>query len=376
MASSDIGTNDALTVKAWSRFLDVQALQATDIYPLIGKGVNSIIQEKDELTKGAGDKITYGLRIQLQGAGFTENELAEGNGESLQIYSDSLIINELGHNVTVKSESSIDQQRVNFDMRSEARDGLADWWAKRMSVSFFNQVCSYTPINNLPNGAGVKYSGLQAVTAATTVGNRILRQSSAVADDNLTANDGFTIDLIDKAKEQAVAPPLDSAGNNTISKIRPIKINGSDMYVMYLHPYQVTALRTNTGTGQWLDITKFAYMGSSAKDNPIYNGAIGYYNGVVIREAYDVTPGVSAAGLSVPNVRRAVLLGAQAAAIAYGRRDRPAKYRWNEEKFDHGRRAEISAWAIFGLKKTQFGTPGGTIDFGSVVVPTWAAAHT
>lgn len=370
MASTDIGTNDALTVKAWSKFLDVQALQATDIYPLIGKGVNSIIQEKDELTKGPGDKITYGLRIQLQGAGFTENELAEGNGESLAIYSDSLIINELGHNVTVKSESSIDQQRINFNMRTEARDGLSDWWAKRMSVSFFNQVCSYTPQTN------VKFTGLQAPTAATTVGNRIIRQSSATDDASLTANDGFTIDLIDKAVEQASAPPLDSAGNNTIPKIRQVAVDGQPMYALYLHPYQVTSLRTNTGTGQWLDITKFAFMGSGKRDNPIFNGALGYYNQCVIRSAYDIPNGVANAGTAVTTVKRAVLLGAQAAAIAYGQRDRPAKYRWNEEKFDHGRRAEISAWAIWGMKKMQFGTPAGTVDFGSVVISTYAAAHT
>jgi N4-gp56 family major capsid protein len=382
VATTDFALNDALAVKLWSKDLDVQALQATDIAPLIGEGVNSIIQRKTEMSKGPGDQVTYGLRIQLQGAGFTENELAEGNGESLAIYSDKLTINELGHVVGVKSENTIDQQRVPFDLRSEARDGLRDWWAKRMSVSFFNQVCSYTPINNAGTFSGTKFSGLQAATSATTVGNRILRQSSATDDANLTANDTFTIDLIDKAKEQAVAPPLDANGNNTIPKIRPIKVNGSDMYVVYLHPYQVTSLRTNTGTGQWLDITKFAFMGSSDKSNPIFNGSLGYYNGCVLREAYDITPGVSNAGVAqnganaTANVKRAVLLGAQAAAIGYGQKDSPTKYRWNEELFDHKRRMEVSAWAIWGMKKIQFGTPSGTVDFGSVAISSWAAAHT
>lgn len=376
MATTDFALNDALAVKLWSKDLDVQALQATDIGPLIGEGVNSIIQRKTETSKGPGDQVTYGLRIQLQGAGFTENELAEGNGESLAIYSDKLTINELGHVVGVKSENTIDQQRVPFDLRAEARDGLRDWWAKRMSVSFFNQVCSYTPINNVGTFSGTKFSGLQAATLATTVGNRILRQSSATDDNNLTANDTFTIDLIDKAKEQAVAPPLDSNGNNTIPKIRPIKVNGQDMYVVYLHPYQVTSLRTNTGTGQWLDITKFAFMGGKPMDNPIFNGALGYYNGCVLREAYDVTQGVTSTATAVANVRRAVLLGAQAAAIGYGQKDSPTKYRWNEELFDHKRRMEVSAWAIWGMKKIQFGTPAGTVDFGSVVISSWAVAHT
>lgn len=34
----------------------------------------------------------------------------------------------------VKSDRTIDQQRVPFDLRAEARDGLADWYGKRLSV--------------------------------------------------------------------------------------------------------------------------------------------------------------------------------------------------------------------------------------------------
>jgi len=377
VASTDFALGDALAVKLWSKDLDVQALQATDIAPLIGDSVNSIIQRKTESSKGPGDQITYGLRIQLVGAGFTENELAEGNGESLAIYSDKLTINELGHVVGVKSENTIDQQRVPFDLRAEARDGLKDWWAKRMSVAFFNQVCGNTVANNNGIFSGTKYTGMQAALAPTSAGNRILRQSSATDDANLTSNDTFTIDLIDKAKEQAVAPPLDANGNNTIPKVRPVKVNGQDMYVVYLHPYQVTSLRTNTGTGQWLDITKFAFMGGKPADNPIFNGALGYYNGCVLREAYDITNGVANAGTASTSVKRAVLLGAQACTIGYGQKDSPTKYRWNEELFDHKRRLEVSAWAIWGMKKVQFSNPGNaTTDFGTVVISSWAAAHT
>jgi hypothetical protein len=117
-------------------------------------------------------------------------------------------------------------------------------------------------------------------------------------------------------------------------------------------------------------------MGSSDKSNPIFNGALGYYNGCVLREAYDITNGVTNAGAAATSVKRAVLLGAQAAAIGYGQKDSPTKYRWNEELFDHKRRMEVSAWAIWGMKKVQFGTPAGTVDFGSVAISSWAVAHT
>lgn len=133
MAMTNFGVNDALAVKLWSKTLEVEALKYTDIFPLIGDDANSIIHRKTETSKGPGDRVTFGIRMQLSGAGFTENQLAEGNGESLTTYSDNVTINELGHVVGVKSNNTIDAQRVPFDLREEARDGLADWYAKRLN---------------------------------------------------------------------------------------------------------------------------------------------------------------------------------------------------------------------------------------------------
>jgi hypothetical protein len=46
--------------------------------------------------------------------------------------------------------------------------------------------------------------------------------------------------------------------------------------------------------------------------------------------------------------------------------------RWSERVYDHGRRFEVGAWRIFGLKKIRF----NSIDFATVTVTTYAAAHT
>lgn len=354
MANTTFGTNDALAVKAWSKMLGREALKATPIAPLIGQNSNSIIQEKTELKKGTGDKVTFGLRMQLTGDGFTEGEIAEGNGESLTIYSDSVTINELGHVVGVKSDRSIDQQRVPFGLREEARVGLTDWYAKRLSVSFFNQVCGYTAQTN------TKYTGLQSATAPTS--NRVIRAGSQANDQSLTSSDTFTIDLIDKAKEKAeTASP----------KIRPVMIDGGEHYVIYLHPYQVTSLRTTTSTGQWLDIQKAAMQGGQTTGNPIFSGALGMYNNVVIRKADDIPQGVnSSTAAAVSNTRRAVFLGAQSAVVAFGRDGDASRFRWNEELLDHKRNLEVSAFTIFGMKKTVFNSE----DFGTIVVGTYAAA--
>jgi hypothetical protein len=141
MAVTTYGVNDALAVKLWSKTLSAEALKATPIAPLIGEGTDNVIQLKSELDKGPGDRVTFGLRAQLSGDGVTEGEAQEGNEEALTTFSDNLYINELIHAVRNKNDGrTIDAKRVPFNLRSESMKGLRDWWAKRMSVSFFNQV--------------------------------------------------------------------------------------------------------------------------------------------------------------------------------------------------------------------------------------------
>lgn len=262
MASTTFGVNDPLAVKLWSKTLAVEALKATAIAPLIGTSPDSVIQRKDELSKGPGDKVTFGLRTQLQGDGVSEGEVLEGNEESLTTYSDALFINELAHAVRVRNNNRIDQKRVPFDLRLEAKSGLRDWYAKRLSVSFFNQVCSNTAETR------PKYTGLQATTNYATGRRLACNATTTTPAESLGAGDKFLLKYIDFAVEIAKTSTL------TTGPIRPIMVNGEEKYVIYLHPYQVTDLRTDAATaGNWFDITKAAITGGQISTNPIYTGA-------------------------------------------------------------------------------------------------------
>jgi N4-gp56 family major capsid protein len=132
----------------------------------------------------------------------------------------------------------------------------------------------------------------------------------------------------------------------------------------------VTDLRTNTASGQWLDIQKAAMTGGEVEDNPIFDGSLGVYNGAILHEDVRVTPG--AVGLvSYPNVRRAVMAGAQSATMAFGRDNGPNRYTWVEELFDYENQLGVAAGLIWGLKKTNF----NGFDFGTIVTSSYAAAH-
>lgn len=361
MSTTSFAVNDAMAKKLWSKKTIAAERDTMDINKLIGESQDSIIQEKTELSKEGGDRVTFALRAVTRGDGFTSGQKAQGNAVALQHYSDSVLINELGQTVGVKSKNTIDAQRVPMNLRDEGKDGLVEWWRNRKAVSFFNQVCGFTPANTeTPGSSGTKYTGMNPVTAPTAT--RIIRQAAAANDNSLNSNDTFTVSLIDKAKEIA------GIGDNII---RPVMIGGQPKYVMYLDPAQVTSLRTNAGTGGWQDIAKAAMMGGDITKNPIYTGALGEWNGVILRQSQDVTQGVHAStGAAISTVRRAVLLGAQAAVIGYGKsNDNGTTYRWSEELFDHERELELGAWSIWGLKKVVF----NSADFGTLVVSTYAA---
>ncbi|SFV11689.1 MULTISPECIES: N4-gp56 family major capsid protein [unclassified Methylobacterium] len=355
--------NDALAAKLWSKSLSVEATKALDIAPLFGESAKSVIQIKTETQKGVGDKVTFGLRMQLAGNGFTSSDRAEGNGEQLSTMSDAITIDELGNVVGIRSKFTIDQQRVPFNLRDEAKDGLSDWFQLRTSVSFFNHACGFTPANvvQVDGSGGVKFTGNNVVTAAT----RVIRPNGKANDGALGAGDGLTLAQIDAAVE--IAKTGGAAG---APKMRPVKIDGmGEMWVMYIHPTQVTQLRINAGAGQWLDIQKAAMQGGEITKNPIFDGSLGVYNNVILRESQQVTLGVAPDGKTIlPNVRRAVLLGAQAVTAAFGKGGGPEKFRWNEELYDHKRELEVSAWAIWGIKKTTY----NGVDFAVIVIPTYA----
>lgn len=357
MATTTFGVNDALSNKLWAKKLSAEALKETYFGRFMSESSDSMIQIKNETSTNAGDSVTFGLRMQLQGDGVTEKQTLVGNEESLSTYSDKVIINELAHAVRVKNKNTIDAQRVPFNLRSEGKDGLKDWFSNRFDAVMFNHLAGNTAVTDM------RYCGNNAIAAPSA--NRIYRGGGATDDATINADNTkvFNLSVIDACVERAgTASPL----------IRPIKINGENKYLMFLHDYQVTDLRTNTSTGQWLDIQKAALAGGAGSKSPIYTGALGEYNNTILHKASRIPCGVSNAGAVQTSTRRAVFCGAQAGAIAFGKEfSEGVNYKWVEELFDYERELGVSAQTIYGLKKTVFNGE----DFGVIAATTYAVAH-
>jgi len=354
MATTLYQTGNALAVKLFAKKLFEEALKQTYFARFMGSGTDNVVQVKNETSKGPGDKITIGLRMQLSGAGIQGDGTLESNEEGLTTFSDAVVIDQLRH--AVRSAGKMSEQRVTFEVREEARMGLQDWWADRLDTSFFNQIAGNTAQSD------TRYTGNQAAIAPDSSHKKFVNSNEST-DASVSTTSLFTLSVLDKALEAAVtASPL----------IRPIKYQGQNMYVTFIHPVQVTDLRTSTSTGQWLDIQKAAMQGGRVNDNPIFTGALGVYNNIVLHSAFRIPQAVNAGtSAAIASTRRAVFCGAQAAVMAYGQNNQDGEMSWVEELFDYGNQLGVSAGLIFGIKKMVF----NSADFGTITIPTAAATH-
>jgi len=118
--------------------------------------------------------------------------------------------------------------------------------------------------------------------------------------------------------------------------------------VAIVHPYDATNLRQDP---VWSQAQRDANI--RGESNPIFTGALGVWNGIVVHEheyVYRTNDGSGSA-----QVARNILCGQQAGVIAWG-----APVQWVEKSFDYGNSWGISVGAIFGVIKPIF----NSLDYG------------
>lgn len=355
MAVTAFATGDNLAVKLWSKKVSVETLKQTWVYKFMGKDDNSVIQVYDDTQKSAGDRIRIPLRRLLTANGVQGDATLEGQEERITYYSDDIYINQLRH--AVREGGRFSRQLVPFDVREHARLSLQDWWADRIDTWFFNQICGNT------NQSDTRFTGNQSTIAADS--QHVIYAGGATTDQSLSnsATYKFTLTLLDVAVEKAKTLEV---------PIRPVMVGGEAKYVAFLHPFQVTDMRTNTSTGQWYDIQKAAMQGGQISKNPIYTGALGEYNGVIMHSAVRIPQFSAGNALSSDGGRIAVLAGAQAVGAAFGRGHSPERYEWVEDYFDYENQFGVAAGCIAGMKKMVY---NGS-DFATITMRTWGQAHT
>lgn len=367
MAAYEAGVNSPEARKAWSKIIAYEALKRTKIQQFIGSDNDSLIQEHTDLKGEKGDRVRVPLQMQMQSRGVIGDSTLEGQEEAIEIFTDDVVVNQLRH--AAKSKGKMSEQRVPFNVRERLSTGLADWWSDRIDTAAFLHLAGYTATDAATAavpyaGNDVAYTGLNATLAPTSGFHRFAATAStdedlATTTGTLTMNLSLIDDMVADAKTKT-------------PQIKPVKIGGEDFFVLFLHPYQVRDLRKDASTaGNWIDIQKAAMQGGNVADNPIFTGALGVYNGVVLHESTRVPLGVdSTANTRIDTVRRAIFAGAQAGVIAFADGCSMENWDWVEEMFDYENQFGVSAGCIHGLKKSRYNGK----DFAAMVLSTRAVA--
>lgn len=356
MSSTRFTAASPQAMKVWAKKAMTDAVKATTYGKLKGKSARAIVQVKNELKKGPGDRSRFRLRSLPTGTGVEEDETLEGNEEALDYKYFDITLGEKRH--ATKVDLNLSAQRTIFDVRSEAKDALQEWIEEYIDTMFFDYLSGATT-------TAYHSTNLGGNTMADFASNRIVYGGTATAKANVTSSDTFDLTVLDKLRELAtLASPT----------MRPGNFGGKKMWVCIMHPRQVYDLRTNTNTGQWLDIQKSAMQGGKVSDNPIWGDALGVYNDIMLVESTRVkTFSDYGSGGNLP-AARALFLGAQAGVVAYGQNtDEDGQLSLAERTFDYGKRYGIGATLIWGLQRSKF---NGQSDFASVAVDTYAASHT
>jgi N4-gp56 family major capsid protein len=380
MAETVVVANDPAAVVIYSRRVYLQAIHTPVLAKLMAPGLNArdqtnICQLFDEPLKGPGDTVKFDTLPNLTGPGVIGDAPITGQETAMTWQTSSFTINQQRN--AVLNVGKMSQQRIPWSMRDAAYAQLANWVKTIIDAGLLNQAACNT------NQTNIAYTGLN--TPPTLDSSHNILSGGAATEAALTTQEIMDLELITSA--------VAKAQSTLIFPIKPPIIKGVEVAgVLFMHPTQVRDLKNNFQAGEWGNLFGMALQGGQVTGNPLFTGAIGVYENVPMHADANVPWGTSSQNqmmnstgalvgsptvLGTTSVGRAIFMGAQALAVAFGSADnvegRPLRVRWYEEILDAGNQLRVTGGFIWGCAQPQ-ATVGGTAqNYASIVISTYAA---
>ncbi len=361
---SNTASNAALRQQVWAKkFLsDVRKDNFFMERGFMGEGENNIIQMKTGLKKEQGELETFAMIGALSGDGIAGDNELEGNEEAMRQFAEQVAIDQIRNGVRLQGR--LDAQKNVLDLIEPSRGALKRWQTEFLERQFFLKLggvtnTALTDMNGKAFGTRALWSNtpdfIPDADEAAGSGARYLCKNAG-GTDVLATTDIMTLDFItDLAMKARTSDP----------KISPLRIDGEDAYVLFIHPLQGRDLRKSA---DWKTAAQYAHERSDK--NPLFRGALGWWSNVMIVE-HEMVPvlDISKAGNSFRgaavgtdcnfDAARAILCGRQ--ALAYAEVYNPDTL--VEETFDYKNKKGVAISFIGGVQKTSFDNK----EFGVVV---------
>ncbi|EBO9653237.1 N4-gp56 family major capsid protein [Salmonella enterica subsp. enterica] len=339
-----------------------------------------------DLKKERGDEVSFSIMHKLSKLPTMGDQRIEGRGEDLSRADFSLRIDQGRHLVDAGGRMS--QQRTKFNLASSARTLLG---------TYFNDLQDQCAVVHLAGARGDFMADDVIVPLAShrdfkeimindvmpPTHNRHFFGGDATSLEAVDSSDVFSLNLVDN-----MALFIDEMAH----PLQPVRLKGDELYgedpyyVLYATPRQWNDWYTSTSGKDWNQMMVRAVNRSKGFNHPLFKGECAMWRNILVRK-YAGMPIRFYTGSRVwisnnnlaattqqievkTNIDRAMLLGAQALANAYGQKD-GGHFNLVQKKTDMDNRTEIAINWINGLKKIRFEDKTGRMqDHGVIAVDT------
>ncbi len=333
-----------LTPQQWDDQFFTAYIRENRFARYMGTDENSIIQIKEDLTKKAGDSVTFALVNELTGAGVTGNTTLEGNEEALDQRSFRAYVEPLRHAVAV---TDWDEQKSAIDLRNAGKMMLKMWAMTKMRDEIITALGS---IN------GVAYASANATQRNAWMVDNVDRVQVGKLKSNYSATHATALANVDNTDDKLTPEAVSlmkRIAQTASPKIRPIRINDDEeWYVLFANSRAFRDFSINSTVTQ----ANRDARERGVTTNPIFKGGALVWDGVIVREIPEIgiLTGAGAGGIDIAPV---YLCGAQALGVAYAQRTKTVT-----DTRDYGFVHGVACSEIRGVKKMLFGSGAGDTD--------------
>ena len=345
-----------------------------------------------DLSKQAGDEVDMQIFHKLTGRPTMGDKKLAGRLENLSQASFALKINQTRHGVDAGGKMS--QQRTKHDLLRLARTLLSDGYYgsltdQRGIVQLAGARGDYFASDTiLPLASDAEFAEIMINPITAPTYDRHFFGGDATSFETLDSADKFNLSAVDN---------LSLFISEMAAPIQPIRLasdpsGGEPLYLLLVTPRQWNDFYTGSSAKDWQSMVASAMERSKGWSHPLFKGEsamwrnilVKQYTGMPIRFNQGSTVKVCAANsadgatvykTAATMIDRAVLLGGQALANAFGSGLDGSSFGLKEVKEDHDNSTEVSINWMSGLQKIRFkGRDGNLQDHGTIALDTAVSA--
>ena len=340
-----------------------------------------------DLSKEAGDEVEMQIFHQLNGRPTMGDKKIAGRLENLSQASFSLKINQGRHGVDAGGKMS--QQRTKHNLKKTARTLLDGSYNNKLNdqlttVHLAGARGSMASTDIIvPLASDPEYAEILVNDVLPPTYDRHFFGGDATSFAGLDSADLFALSCVDD---------LSLYLSEMAAPIAPVKFASDEaadeepFYVLNVTPRQWNDWYTSSSAKDWQAMLANASNRGKGFSHPLFRGQCAMWRNILVRQysgmpirfytgdTVTISQNVDAATTTQvtagTNIDRAILLGGQALAMAYGAQN-GGSFNYHEEPADHGNSTEISVSWINGMKKIRFADRNGRInDLGCMVLDT------